>query len=56
MQNSGFEIVAGFTPLLSDQGTFTPVGAQGGFHGTPLRKPFFHRNFAMKFAPYMYGQ
>ena len=40
---------------LSDQGTFTPVGAQGGFHGTPLRKPLFHRNFAMKFASYMYG-
>ena len=25
-----------------------------GFHGTPLRKPLSHRNFAMKFAPYMY--
>ena len=40
---------------LSDQGTFTPVGAIGGFHGTPLRKPLFHRNFAMKFAPCMYA-
>ena len=40
---------------LSDQGTFTPVGAQGGSMEPPLRKPFSHRNFAMKFEPYMYG-
>ena len=40
--------------LLSDQGTFTPVGAQGG-PWNPLRKPLSHRNFAMKFAPYMYA-
>ena len=40
---------------LRDQGIFTPVGAQGGFHGTPMRKPFSHQNFVMKFAPYMYG-
>ena len=39
---------------LSDQGTFTPVGAQGGSM-EPLRKPLFHQNFAMKFAPYMYA-
>ena len=39
---------------LSDQG-FTPVGAQGGSMEPPIRKPFSHRNFAMKFAPYMYG-
>ena len=38
------------TYYLSDQGTFTPVGAQGGFHiEPPLRKPLSHRNFAMKF-------
>ena len=36
---------------LSDQGTFTPVGAQGGFMEPPLRKPLSHQNFAMKFAP-----
>ena len=42
--------------LTSDQGTFTPVGAQGGVPwNPPLRKPLSHRNFAMKFAPYMYG-
>ena len=41
---------------LSDQGTFTPVSAQGGGSmEPPLRKPLSHRNFAMKFAPYMYG-
>ena len=26
--------------LLSDQVTFTPVGAQGGFHGTPRENHF----------------
>ena len=31
---------------LSDQGTFTPVDAQGGFHG---------KANAMKFTPYMYA-
>ena len=41
---------------LTDQGTFTPVGAQGGVPWNPLRKPISHRNFAMKFAPYMYGR
>ena len=35
---------------LSDQGTFTPVGAQG----SSLRKPLSSWNFAMKFAPYMH--
>ena len=39
--------------LKSDQGTFTPVGAQG--MEPPPRKPLSHRNFAMKFTPYMYG-
>ena len=38
----------------SDQGTFTPVSAQGGPWNS-LRKPLSHRNFAMKIAPYMYG-
>ena len=41
---------------LSNQGTFTPVGAQAGVPWNPLRKPLSHRNFAMKFAPYMYGE
>ena len=27
----------------------------GGSMEPPLRKPLSHRNFAMKFAPYMYG-
>ena len=30
---------------LSDQGTFTPVGAQGGFHGTPPEKTTFPPEF-----------
>ena len=34
---------------LSDQGTLTPVGVQG------LKQPLSLRNFAGKFAPYMYG-
>ena len=29
----------------SDQGTFTPVGAQGGFHGTHLEKTTFPPEF-----------
>ena len=37
---------------VSDQGTFTPVGAQ---RGGGLRKPLSQRNFAIKFAPYMYA-
>ena len=37
--------------LLSDQGTFTPVDAQGG----GVRKLLSHRNFAMTFARYIYG-
>ena len=32
-----------------------PLMPKGGFHGTPLRKTLSHRNFAMKFAPYMYA-
>ena len=41
-----------FKGTLSDQGTFTAVGAQGGFHGTPLKNtsPFPHWNFAMPVA------
>ena len=31
--------------LLSDQGTFTPVSAQGGFHGTPPEKTTFPPEF-----------
>ena len=30
---------------LSDQGTFTPVGAQGGLHRTPLKKTTFPPEF-----------
>ena len=44
----------GMLKHLSDQGTFTPVGAQGG-PWNPQRKPLSYLNFAMKFAPYMYG-
>ena len=33
-----------------------PFGAQGGpWNPFPLGKPLSHRNFAMKFAPYMYA-
>ena len=44
------------TKHLSDQGTFTPVGAQGEVPwNPPLIKPLYHLNFAMKFAPYLYA-
>ena len=39
----------------SDQGTFTPVGAQGGSMELPLKKTLSQQNFDTKFAPYMYG-
>ena len=32
-----------YSTPVSDQGTFTPVGAQGRFHGTPLKKTLSHR-------------
>ena len=42
--------------LIRDPGTFTPVGAQGGGGSTePYKKTTSHRNFAMKFASYMYA-
>ena len=33
---------------LSDQGTFTPIGAQGGYM-EPLRKPLFHLNICIHY-------
>ena len=32
-----------------------PLVPKGGSMEPPLRKPLSHRNFAMKFAPYMYA-
>ena len=31
-----------------------PLVHNGGFHGTPQRKPLSHRNFLIVFTPYVY--
>ena len=31
-----------------------PLVHNGGFHGTPQRKPLSHRNFLIIFTPYVY--